>query len=704
MTCYTCDIFTTFDTAQQAMSSRLFSIFGSDADSLLTALVGVWTAYFFIMLMLHGADDIRDVVKNVVIFTFSHTLIANQSSYDYYIISTIRDFVFTASVDVAGTSARVSGSGVTGVISSVEGSLTCVMGIAAEAGKSWNPGLALGGIILLVPYVIGVVIFTVGLVEFLFILFFVRGFGPLVVLAFSFKMTRSISGNAIKMLAQGGLAVLFAASLAGLSLEVMARFGGFVPGSCGGGWSNPSEFMYSDRYFAVMIFGIFNLMMMMKSVGWAGQIVSFFASSSAQLATLGTIAAASKLAMAGTRLAGKAAVAQGRVTASANAKAPWAQGGGGDAQKAGGGAGGGGGAPETVRPPWADGGRSSQGRGLPKDPVARASALAESERSYKAALDQDAGSKRAMGRAPTSDADWAKMSAPERAAALNAEIAALEKSPSGQRGGAAARAVDADAGDVGSQRDARGGGGRAAQSNRADQAGSSPQGMRRGGAAPDANGASRPSRASAGTGGGEASGSGPQAASADAPPSRPSRANVATGGGEASGSGPQAAGADVPPSRPSRASVATGGGEASGSGPQAAGADAPPSRPSRASVATGGGEASGSGPQAAGVDAQPSRPSRASVATGGGEASGSGPQAAGVDAPSSRPSRASVATGGGEASGSGPQAAGVDAPSSRPSRAGVATGGGDSPTRSKSPARNRETPRIRGASIPRSER
>lgn len=430
MACYTCDIFSTFDTAQQAMSTRVFNLLGTDADNLLTAFVGVWTAVFFIRLMINKMEDLRDVFVNVCVFTFAHLLINNSSQFDYYVIDTIRNFVFDTATGVTSGASSITGGGVSGVISSVEGSLSCIVGVAAEANKSALFGVSIGGVLLMIPYLVAVVFFTVGLVEFLFMIFIVRAFGPLIVICFSFKITRSISGNATKMLLQGGVGVLFAAALAGLSLQVMATFGGFVPGSCGGGWKSASDFIWSERYFGLLMFGLFNCAMMLKSVGWAGQMVSFFANASAQVGALGAGFLAARAAIGATRLAGRGIAAQGRVTAAANEKAPWAagaQGGGGSggpgapgapgsAGTGGGNAGGG-----LTRPPWAtDGGRTSQGRGGPREPGARAKWLEASETEYRKALAEDFDRQLSRGSGPGGSAAGASGAAARSAAPADA--------------------------------------------------------------------------------------------------------------------------------------------------------------------------------------------------------------------------------------------------------------------------------------------
>lgn len=307
MNCYTCTIFEEFDTAQQRAAAIIFDNFGVSGSALLHALVGLWTAAWFINLMLGKKPELGNTVVTFCVFTFAQILVSSRHQYEYYITATFRNFTASASSEVV-TSGIISSPNIVDTLKSAETSFACILGTAGTAAMSLDIAALIGAVLLSVPYVLVTVFIVVTFCEYLFILFIIQGFGPLIVICGAFKNTRSTATNFLKLAAHGTVLVLITSALVSLILETMRPFIDLNPASCNGGFSENRDFFFSERYFGVLIFGFVAVALLKRVADWSSSIIGFQNNTKIQGAVVtflgGTMASAG---MAGVRAAGAAA-------------------------------------------------------------------------------------------------------------------------------------------------------------------------------------------------------------------------------------------------------------------------------------------------------------------------------------------------------------------------------------------------------------
>ena len=302
--CYTCEMFQAFHDFGMQYGTDIFNALLDPSLILFNACVGLWFAWNLVFkVLIQGEFEVAPFIKSLCLFVFVGSVLNGSSFFWEYIqgpflalSSSIAQKIITL-----GKSSLKDPS-FEGVIKTVDDALNKsvfqVWHVLVNEGNWYTLTLKpmFGAVILMAPYIFVICIFLAFMLEFVFSVLVVTAIMPLLMVCLCFEAVRGITISAGRIALNGALTLIFACIAMGFTIAVFHKFGPLIPADPEGAHNELAEFVFSKRYFAIIILGFVSIFFHLKASTYASAL-------SGSIGGPGPAAAVTAAGMAGVALA-----------------------------------------------------------------------------------------------------------------------------------------------------------------------------------------------------------------------------------------------------------------------------------------------------------------------------------------------------------------------------------------------------------------
>lgn len=278
--CYTCEMFTTFHDFGMQYGTDIFNALLGPSLILFHACVGLWFAWTLVFkVLIQGEFEAASFIKSLCLFVFVGSVLNGSSFFWEYVqgpflslSSSIAQKIITLGKSSIGDPSFE------GVILTVDDALNKSVfqawHILMNEGDWYSLTIKpmFGAIILMGPYIFVICIFLAFMLEFVFSVLVVTAIMPLMMICLCFEVTRGITTSAGKIALNGALTLIFACIAMGFTISVFHKFGPLIPAGPEGAHNEIADFVFSKRYFAIIILGFVSIFFHLKASTFASAI------------------------------------------------------------------------------------------------------------------------------------------------------------------------------------------------------------------------------------------------------------------------------------------------------------------------------------------------------------------------------------------------------------------------------------------------
>lgn len=294
--CVTCGLFGQLDALSMRYGRETFEALLPGAREAFGSFIGIWFAYQLVYKgIFRGELSFQLLLPRLALFFALQACLWSADLYWDYVYLPLKATTSALSQAVVAPAGAdfIQDRSFNGLLQTVETQVRKVIELAwaltKDAGIT-SLHLALGGLVLIIPYLFVWCIFLAFLLEGVFKLLAITALAPLAIIAAGFGPTRSFTVSAVRVLLGGALTVVFASVAMGFTVAVLRYYTepGIIPRNADGTFAmGAGAFVFSAQYLALFILGFISILFHLKAATLAANISGALDSPGAAAAVIG---------------------------------------------------------------------------------------------------------------------------------------------------------------------------------------------------------------------------------------------------------------------------------------------------------------------------------------------------------------------------------------------------------------------------------
>lgn len=275
MDCLTCSLIIEIERVGLSAAASSYNALGLPFSGLLAVCAGI-PVLLNVAAVLIGGKAIADGSKEMAWFLFKTILASwmmiDSDLYLFWVYQPLTQLIFgTASAAAGGMTADL---GLASYAQTVEANFVAVWGVTIYiwTTSGWDVGLHVAGLLLLLPYLTGMIIAGAQITLSLMLMLIPYALGPVFLFCLCFKITDPFAKGAISIYAHAAVTVVVSAFILGSSGVVVSQFVDRLPPGVGESLDADVALKGDGSLLAVIIVGWLSVWLVAQAPGIATMI------------------------------------------------------------------------------------------------------------------------------------------------------------------------------------------------------------------------------------------------------------------------------------------------------------------------------------------------------------------------------------------------------------------------------------------------
>jgi len=279
MSCISCRIVDPINSIAEQYAYQLFDLLAGYSIPLFNSFFGLWFIYQIVNKGIIKANlNFEDFVKSLCLYSIVLMLLQHHNLFWTWFYTPFNQtmqllLIAILKLGINGDNISSTQGGLLEVIDKSVEQIYVLTNLFWKEGSFWNIGLIIGGIFLIIPYLVLWGIFIAFLLEYTLKLLLVSAITPFLLIAFAFPSTRSFTFGGLKIILQSSLTLIFSVITMSFTLVVIRRIFIGLPITGQTLKSSAALWVFSADYWSCILIALISVHFLLKTHAIAANII-----------------------------------------------------------------------------------------------------------------------------------------------------------------------------------------------------------------------------------------------------------------------------------------------------------------------------------------------------------------------------------------------------------------------------------------------
>lgn len=266
MDCIICNIAGPMQNIANIYSEKIMEYFCVPTLNIFQAIVTIWFLYKVIFTcIIKGEVKFDSAIRDFILLVMISILISNLSMANDLLFNPIirgLEDLLTSMLEVFNLEVDISDYE-NGILGMIDTNMKNILSLGYIVMNSYNPFQIIGGLLIVITYIIVGSISTIYIIEYIFTVFFITSISPLILIAAGFKSTQKIAVNVLLQFASAIITVFISSTTIMLMLQISNSLLS-IPTDSGSSMLEIKKFTWSHNYISLLVLGLISIFYQIK--------------------------------------------------------------------------------------------------------------------------------------------------------------------------------------------------------------------------------------------------------------------------------------------------------------------------------------------------------------------------------------------------------------------------------------------------------